>query len=266
MNWIKVNREKLAVNNYIRKADAKTNYWLDLSVGKLNHYRQLTNDSFNIIIYGDEEIETDFYIIPYEELKHLLTEDSFTKSEGRRRWIGNIINHHIVLSNSGVKLNISHRYSVPILSDVASVILDARNINDYAIENARREVKVRVRQSVFRKRVLENFNYQCCLTGVKEIGLLVASHIIPWSSKIETRLSPHNGLCLSVLYDGLFDNGYFTFNETGELIITSRIENLSKQTQQWLTQISGKKMASPKKYEISRNALEYHRNNIFNKF
>lgn len=84
MNWIKENRDQLAINNYVRKADAKTNYWLDLSEGRINHYRELTSDNFNIIIYGDENIETDFYIIPFEELKHLLLENNFAKSEGRR--------------------------------------------------------------------------------------------------------------------------------------------------------------------------------------
>lgn len=121
-------------------------------------------------------------------------------------------------------------------------------------------------KSVFRKKVLENFNNQCCLTGVKEKELLVASHIIPWSGKIETRLSPHNGLCLSVLYDSLFDKGYFTINEANEVIITSIIDSFSKQTQQWLAQISGQKLASPKKYKISKDALAYHRNNIFDRF
>ena len=265
MNWVKANREKLAANNYVRKAHARTNYWLDLSSRRLDYYRQLTNDNFNIIIYGDENIETDFYIIPYDELRHLLTEDSFAKSDGRRRWIGNIINHHISVSNTGVKLNISQRYSTTILSDISSAILDTESVNDYAIENAKREVKVRVKQSVFRERVLENFNHQCCLTGVREIDLLVASHIIPWASKIETRLSPHNGLCLSILYDSLFDEGYFTFTEMNEVVVTSKINNLSKQTQHWLTEISGKRMTLPQKHEISKIALEYHRNNIFDK-
>lgn len=266
MNWVKENRNQLAINNYVRKADAKTNYWLDLSEGRINHYGELTNDTFNIIIYGDEDIETDFYIIPFEEIKHLLVENNFAKSEGRRRWIGNIINHHLSLSNTGIKINISHRYSNPISFKILPLILSIENTNDYAIENAKREIKVRIKQSAFRKKVLENFDYQCCLTGVTEIELLVASHIIPWAAKIETRLSPHNGLCLSTLYDSLFDKGYFTFNDSYEVIITSKLDRLSLQAQNWLNEISGKVISNPQKYEISLIALEYHRNTIFDKF
>ena len=266
MNWIKENRKQLAKNNYVRKADAKTNYWLDLSSRKLDFYRQLTNDNFNIIIYGDEYVETDFYIIPFEEIKHLLVENNFAKSDGRRRWIGNIINHHLSLSNTGIKINISHRYSNPISFKVVPLISSIENTNDYAIENAKREIQIRIKQSAFRRKVLENFDYQCCLTGITETELLVASHIIPWATKIETRLSPHNGLCLSTLYDILFDKGYFTFNERYEVIITSKLDRLSLQTQNWLNEISGKVISNPVKYEISQIALEYHRNTIFDKF
>ncbi|MDV3859125.1 hypothetical protein CMT88_13595 [Elizabethkingia anophelis] len=268
MNWIKNNRDLLSINNYVRKADAKTNYWLDLSEGRINHYRELTNENFNIIIYGNENIETDFYIIPFEELRHLLHENNFSKDEGRRRWIGNIINHHLSLSNTGTKLNISHRYSttIPITNTDDSLILNAEGTNDYAIENAKREIQVRVKQSVFRKKVLENFDYKCCLTNITENDLLVASHIVPWASKIETRLSPHNGLCLSILYDSLFDKGYFTISDEYEVIITSKQERLSLQIQKWLNEIVGKKISTPTKYEISQLALEYHRNTIFDKF
>lgn len=266
MNWAEENRNQLTIGNYVRKADAKTNYWLDLSEGRINYYRELTSDNFNIIIYGDEDIETDFYVIPFEELKHLLLENNFARSKRRRRWIGNIINHHISLSNTGVKLNIVHRYSVPISPVIGPLILSTEGTNDYAIENAKREIQIRIKQSLFRKKVLKNFDHKCCLTGVAENDLLVASHIIPWSAKIDTRLSPHNGLCLSTLYDSLFDKGYFTLNEKYEVIIASRLYELSLQTQNWLNEISGKVISNPVKYEISQIALEYHRNTIFEKF
>lgn len=95
---------------------------------------------------------------------------------------------------------------------------------------------------------------------------MIASHIIPWSVKIETRLSPHNGLCLSILYDGLFDKGFFTFNDLGEVIITSKINSLSLQTHKWLSEISGRGISKPFKYEISQEALQYHRNSVFESF
>ena len=268
MNWVKVNRERLSTNNYIRKADAKTNYWLDLSEGKLQYYRNLTQDNFNIIIYGDDDDETDFYTIPYSELKHLLVEENFSlsKQNSRKRWVGNIIFHKIQLGLKNTRLNISQFYSNILLANNLQLISQSIEENDYAIENAKREVLTRTKQSIFRRKVLENFSYQCCLTGITENGLLVASHIIPWATKIDTRLSPHNGLCLSILYDILFDKGFFTFSEQYEVIITSKVEELSKETQNCLNVISKKVISFPAKYEISQSALEFHRNNIFDRF
>jgi hypothetical protein len=61
INWAKIDREWFAINNYVRKADTKTNYWLNLSDARIGYCRQLTIDNFNIIIYGNENIETDLY-------------------------------------------------------------------------------------------------------------------------------------------------------------------------------------------------------------
>lgn len=266
MNWVKENRNQLAINNYVRKADAKTNYWLDLLDGGINHYRKLTSDNFSIIIYRNENLETDFYIIPFEELKQLLLENNFAKSKGKRRWIGNIINHHISLSNKGVKLHISHRYSNHISFKAEPLMLSVEDNNDYVIENAKREIQIRMKQSSFRKKVLKNFDHKCCLKGVTENDLLVASHIIPWSTKIDTSLSSRNSLCLSTLYDSLFDKGYFTLNENFEAMIATKLDELSLQTQNWPNEIFKKAISNAVKYEISQTALEYHRNTIFDKF
>lgn len=266
MNWVKINREQLEQSNYVLKADTSSNYWFGISQKKLDNYRALFDSNFNIILFGSEDDEGDFYILPFLAIQDLMTEHNLYFFEGKRkRWVGDIRNHILRIRNSKIERNISEFFSIPQIHFNITV-LQKDNLNDYAIENARRDIKLRVKQSILRKKVLENFNYQCCVTGIKENELLVASHIIPWSTKIETRLSPHNGLFLAVLYDSLFDKGYFTFNEANETIITRRMENLSAQTQQWLADISGKKIATPNKYEISRAALEHHRNNIFDKF
>src|SRR6266550_4075025 len=51
-------------------------------------------------------------------------------------------------------------------------------LNDYAIENRRIEINARLKQSVFRQRVLANFGGRCCLSGVTELELLTASHVV----------------------------------------------------------------------------------------
>lgn len=266
MNWVRANRKELEQSNYVLKADIKSNYWFGISNNKLNNYKAQFDSFFNIILYGNEDNEGDFYVIPFVAIEDLLIEKNLYLFDGnRQRWVGDIRNHILRIRNSNIERNISDFFSLP-QAYPNRPILKKDNLNDYAIENAKREIQVRVKQSAFRKKVLENFHFKCCLTKITENDLLVASHIIPWAAKIETRLSPHNGLCLSILYDSLFDKGYFTLSEKYEVIITPKLDELSLRTQYWLNEISGNVISTPAKYEIDPFAIAYHRNNIFNKF
>lgn len=58
-------------------------------------------------------------------------------------------------------------------------------------------IKQRINQNAFRAMVLNNYNDTCAITGINDPRLLVASHIIPWSERKETRLDPENGISSS---------------------------------------------------------------------
>lgn len=79
-------------------------------------------------------------------------------------------------------------------------------------EGQTREAIVRVRrnQYVFRQAVLNSYASTCCISGVKNEKLLIASHIIPWAEDQKNRLNPENGLCLSALHDRAYDQGLIT--------------------------------------------------------
>jgi putative restriction endonuclease len=68
-------------------------------------------------------------------------------------------------------------------------------------------VRVRVNQTIFRKMILASYNSSCCITGISEPRLLVASHILPWSQNEKSRLDPANGLCLNNLHDKAYEVG-----------------------------------------------------------
>lgn len=71
-------------------------------------------------------------------------------------------------------------------------------------------VKIRVNQARFRRAILAGYNARCCISGLSEPRLLIASHIVPWSEDTPNRLNPQNGLCLSALHDKAFDLGLMT--------------------------------------------------------
>lgn len=74
-----------------------------------------------------------------------------------------------------------------------------------------RIVTQRANQSAFRRVVLRYAGNRCCLTGVEDQQLLIASHIKPWSECTpKEKTDVHNALCLNVLHDALFDRHLMT--------------------------------------------------------
>ena len=65
---------------------------------------------------------------------------------------------------------------------------------------------------------------QCCVTGVKTLAAVRASHIKPWcESSDEERLDEMNGLPLVATLDALLDAGLITFTDEGELLVHDRL-------------------------------------------
>ena len=79
--------------------------------------------------------------------------------------------------------------------------LDAFDLNDFTGETRRSITEQRVKQHFFRRAVLASYGGRCCMSGVSDTRLLVASHIVPWSIDKANRLNPKNGLCLSAIHD-----------------------------------------------------------------
>lgn len=263
MNKVLEQRKELETRHYVLKADSSSSYWFGLSNKKIKEYYSKFGEGFNIIIQGNDALVGDYYVIPFSSIKDLLVPTNLYITEERERWVGDIKNHILRLRQSNIERNISDYYTLPVSFDNFAPPLKQDEINDYSIENAKKEISVRLKQSLFRSRTLSNFDFKCCLTGLYEVDLLVASHIIPWSEKIETRLDPSNGLCLSVLYDKLFDKGYFAFDNNLRVIITQNKNNLSSEIQSYLNKIEGMVFSHPKHTEISLEALAFHREKIF---
>jgi len=81
-------------------------------------------------------------------------------------------------------------------------------------------VKSRIGQGIFRQKLIAHWS-ACSVTGFKDINLLVASHIKPWSASNNLeRLDPFNGLLLVPNLDKTFDAGFITFSPAGVILIS----------------------------------------------
>jgi putative restriction endonuclease len=129
-----------------------------------------------------------------------------------------------------------------------------------------RSVKTRVYQDFFRKAVLAEYSGTCCITGIANSELLLASHIKPWSIDEENRTNPQNGLCLNALHDRAFDKGLLTILPNYKILISKHLESLpDKVRTDYFTVYQGREIKLPDKFVPEKKFLEYHNEIIFRK-
>jgi putative restriction endonuclease len=93
---------------------------------------------------------------------------------------------------------------------------------DAAIQETERTALVQARrgQGLFRHNV-RSIESACRITKVERMEHLIASHIRPWrDSNNEERLDGENGLLLTPTVDHLFDKGFVSFEDSGQLIVS----------------------------------------------
>jgi hypothetical protein len=92
-------------------------------------------------------------------------------------------------------------------------------------ETAKRQlVNARVGQGLFKNNVRLNES-ACRITGVTQLHHLRASHIKPWrDSTDEEKLHGCNGLLLAPHVDHLFDRGFISFEDRGDLVVSDHME------------------------------------------
>ena len=79
-------------------------------------------------------------------------------------------------------------------------------------------IKARIGQGIYRQRLLK-VEKSCRLTGVADIKFLIASHIKPWRlSDNKEKLDGNNGLLMSPHVNCLFDKGWLSFKNNGDVI------------------------------------------------
>ncbi len=119
--------------------------------------------------------------------------------------------------------------------------------------------KLRRGQDFFRRAVLANFDVQCCITGIAEPALLVASHIVPWQADEQNRLNPRNGLALSATFDRAFDRGLITIDENLRVRVGQKLlRHKNAPTRDMFAIFDGQRISTPRKLAIDDAAISRH--------
>jgi hypothetical protein len=163
MNIVVKRKEELSDGNYILHPERARAYWANISGGRLKAYLDRRGEAFNIVIVGNSATNGDFYAIPYRILKPALVDEYRTGDKtGRVRWSMYIL-HHQLKVGTAPPIDVGAFYgNVAALTSPGEVnpASDA-DANDYAIENRKIEIEARQKQSVFRKKVMQNFDGKC---------------------------------------------------------------------------------------------------------
>jgi len=119
-------------------------------------------------------------------------------------------------------------------------------------------VKQRIGQSKFRE-YLSTYWQGCSVTGCKQIEILIASHIQPWSeSDSQERIDKFNGLLLTPNLDKCFDNYLISFENDGPIIISDKLTDATRSILGITPDLSLRRIASQhEKY------LKYHRDKFY---
>jgi hypothetical protein len=127
---------------------------------------------------------------------------------------------------------------------------------------AERLVVQRVGQGIFRQGLMEYWEGRCAITGLAVPELLRASHIKPWAdcATDAERLDIYNGLLLAPHLDALFDQGFITVADNGEVIVSAALDKVARkvlgaaESAYWRVPVAG-----------HRNYLAWHRERVFKK-
>ena len=146
------------------------------------------------------------------------------------------------------------------------LITSTEQIIEDFVETKREKIKAIGRQGAanYRRKVLDHMP-QCPFTKISDDKLLIASHIKPYGicmkeGREDQALDYLNGLSLTPTYDKLFDQGYITFKDNGDLVCGTL---LSSYTWDKLN-INPNAKNNMRIYPEDREEyLEYHRKFVF---
>lgn len=132
-----------------------------------------------------------------------------------------------------------------------------------------REVELISRNSYFKKRIPEIYNFTCAVTELRlsepyQRTLLDACHIEPWSKRYNDSI--RNGICLTPTAHRAFDNYLFTISEKYEVVLPKDLSQRPNARFDFAA-LQGKRIFLPEDERLYPNQdfLELHRETFYTK-
>jgi putative restriction endonuclease len=123
----------------------------------------------------------------------------------------------------------SNSLTFEVVMELLNDVVERRIAADAALDDTVRKSVILARRGQGRFRAnVEAIERSCRLTGITNPTLLVASHIKPWRlcDSAQERLDGMNGLLLTPDADLLFDRGFISFADGGEVLVSPRVDRV----------------------------------------
>jgi len=157
-----------------------------------------------------------------------------------------------------LRLHLLQENGLPVSAPPAGA--DDFQLTDFTGETRQALVQQRVKQDFFRRAVLSSYRDRCCISGVSDKRLLVASHIVPWCIDKANRLNPSNGLCLSAIHDKAFDSHLFTLSDDLRIVLSAPLKATKDVfLREVFWAIDGKEIELPERFAPGLIFIEKHR-------
>ena len=121
----------------------------------------------------------------------------------------------------------SNSLTFEVVTELLNDVIERRIADDVLLEDTVKKSVILARRGQGRFRAnVEAIERSCRLTGITNPSLLVASHIKPWRlcNSAQERLDGMNGLLLTPDADLLFDRGFISFEDGGEVLVSPRVD------------------------------------------
>jgi hypothetical protein len=141
---------------------------------------------------------------------------------------------------------------------------EAASLEDFTGETRRVVTEQRIKQHFFRRAVLSSYRGRCCMSGLSEPRLLIASHIVPWSKDKANRLNPSNGLCLSAIHDRAFDKGLIALSDDFRIVLSRELRSRDEPfVRDVLLPLEGQRIELPERFAPIQEFTARHRAEVF---
>ena len=254
--WVALDQDKLDADEEFNEILNKSSYWRWDEQDYPEYTRVPSKNGYYRPADQNLELWQSIKAIHLEFIRKVANKFELLQNRSRENHEPELLNY--IQENFGISLPFPDHDS---FGELSTLEIHDHEFEGQKISETERDslTRSRIGQGIFRTRLKIFWQNSCSVTGCSTADLLRASHIKPWrDSDNQERLDEFNGLLLTPNLDAAFDSGFISFNNSGSILISKRLNAEQKSALGIDDEMSLRKIT-----DRHRKFLEYHRSYVF---